>query len=56
MSAESGVNPYSEAKNGLGRKLIDMDLPDLPPVWDPEVDEMPSPFLKRDTRNIRLIR
>nr|KAK5444124.1 G2-specific serine/threonine protein kinase [Exophiala xenobiotica] len=56
MSAESGLNPYSEAKIGLDRKLIDMDIPDLPPVWDPEVDEMPSPFLKRDTRNIRLIR
>ena len=58
MSAELGVNHYPEAKIGLDRKLMDKDLPEIPPVWDPEVlgDEMPSPFLKRDTRNVRLIR
>ncbi|KAJ9634102.1 uncharacterized protein PV06_09651 [Exophiala oligosperma] len=52
MSADLSSNLYSE------RKLVDKDLPEVPPIWDPEVlgDEMPSPFLKRDVRNVRMMR
>ncbi|KAI1614091.1 never in mitosis a-like kinase [Exophiala viscosa] len=55
--ARAGGRPMSAARTGSDQKLLDMDLPE-PPVWDPEIlgDEMPSPFLKRDFKTIRLMR
>jgi NIMA (never in mitosis gene a)-related kinase 2 len=42
--------------SGLGN-LLDRELPPVP-VWDPDVegDAMPSPFLKRDVRNVGDVR
>ncbi|KIV77736.1 hypothetical protein PV11_09517 [Exophiala sideris] len=55
--ARAGGRPMSAARTGSDQKLLDKDLPE-PPVWDPEIlgDEMPSPFLKRDFKTIRLMR
>ncbi|KIW70949.1 hypothetical protein PV04_03176 [Phialophora macrospora] len=38
-------------------RFPEKDLPPVP-IWDPEIcgDEMPSPFLKKDVKQIRLIR
>lgn len=58
MSAEGGSNVHSRARGSTDLKFIDKDLPEVPPVWDPEIlgDEMPSPFLKREVKTIRLMR
>ncbi|KAL2401186.1 G2-specific protein kinase nimA [Exophiala dermatitidis] len=57
MSAESGVYVDSGVKNVPGRRSSDKELPPVP-VWDPDVlgDDLPSPFLKRDTRTFRGMR
>lgn len=45
------------ARSAVEQRDKEKDLPPVP-VWDPEIcgDEMPSPFLKRDFKQIRLIR
>ena len=54
--ARAGGLP-SKARSAPDHRDREKDLPPVP-VWDPEVcgDEMPSPFLKKDAKLIRLIR
>jgi hypothetical protein len=61
MSADLTANGTIKGKaitgpSGLGN-LLDRELPPVP-VWDPDVegDAMPSPFLKRDVRNVGDVR
>ena len=46
-----------KVKSATDWREMEKDLPPVP-VWDPEIcgDEMPSPFLKKDVKQIRLIR
>jgi hypothetical protein len=59
--ARAGGRPLGTdiGKPSQGVKLaadqMERDLPPVP-VWDPERDEMPSPFLARGTKAIRGIR
>ena len=59
--ARAGGRPLSMdvGKPSQGMKLaadqMERDLPSVP-IWDPERDEMPSPFLARGTKVIRTIR
>lgn len=59
--ARAGARPISTdmGKPSQSVKLatdqMERDLPPVP-VWDPERDEMPSPFLARGTKVIRGIR
>ena len=53
--ARAGGLP-SKARSAVEQRDRDKDLPPVP-IWDPEFcDEMPSPFLKKDFKQIRLIR
>jgi hypothetical protein len=59
--ARAGGRPLSidVGKPSQGVKLatdqMERDLPPVP-IWDPERDEMPSPFLARGTKVIRSLR
>ncbi|OAP61145.1 hypothetical protein AYL99_03346 [Fonsecaea erecta] len=48
------LNPKARS---IPEQRSEKDLPPVP-VWDPEIfgDEMPSPFLKKDVKSVRLIR
>lgn len=52
-----GVNNDMKAKNSFDFQDRGKDLPPVP-VWDPETagDDMPSPFLKRDVKAVRMMR
>lgn len=52
MSAETGGNLLVKARSDIERELPPV------PIWDPEVlgDDLPSPFLKRDVKTIRMLR
>lgn len=54
--ARAGALPL-KAKSAVDQKEKEKDLPPVP-IWDPEIcgDEMPSPFLKKDVKQVRLIR
>lgn len=54
--SEAGGTLGTKEKHSLEQKK-EKELPSVP-VWDPEIlgDDLPSPFLKRDTKTVRVIR
>jgi len=52
-----GLNNDMKAKNSFDFQDRGKDLPPVP-IWDPETagDDMPSPFLKRDVKVVRMMR
>ncbi|KAJ9603498.1 G2-specific serine/threonine protein kinase [Cladophialophora chaetospira] len=63
VAGRTRVELHQARAGGLparARSAVEQREKDLPPVpvWDPEIcgDEMPSPFLKKDFKQVRLIR
>lgn len=53
--ARAGGRPVTTEYNKVVNGRLDRELPPVP-VWDPELDEMPSPFLKREYKVIKGLR
>lgn len=54
-STDMGNHFPPKAKNMMEQREKEKELPPVP-VWDPLADDLPSPFLKRDVKAVRLLR